>query len=312
MNIVVLCATDRGIQILNLLLQLVPNDKITVFSFKETPHEPPFLDKIRKLSEDNECRFIETKNGSGKQWKDFWETEETNIMLVASWRYLISTEIYTKPKLGTFVIHDSLLPKYRGFAPTPWAIINGEKETGATLFEISDELDAGDIIAQKSIEIHQGDYVSDVMHRVTQCYLNLLKENLNDLLQGNIKGLPQDHTLATFTCKRLPTDNEIDWSWPSIRIHNLIRGVSKPYPGAFSFLNGKKITVWSASLLKDPQKFIGRVPGRVVEFSKTGYTNVLTGDGVIQINEVQIEGEEIVPAATILNKPSQTFGNLSS
>lgn len=310
MNIVVLCATDRGYQFLKLLIQLAPNSKFTVFSFKETSHEPPFLDKIRKLSAEKECRFIETKIGRGKQWQEFWETAETDIMFVVSWRYLISPDIYSKPKLGTFVIHDSLLPIYRGFSPTPWAIINGEKQTGATLFEICDELDAGDIIAQKSIEIHQEDYISGVMERITQCYLDLLKENLSDLLHGKGKRIPQDHSLATFTCKRLPADNEIHWNWNTLRIHNLIRGVSKPYPGAFSFLNGKQIIIWSASLLDNPPNFIGSVPGRVVEFSKSGFAKVLTGDGVIQLNEIQIEGGEIVPAAAILNKLSQKLGHL--
>ncbi len=308
MRIALLCATRRGFLVLEKLFRLAPDAEIIVFSFREEPWEPPFLDDIRQMAMAKDAQFFETKQVGSRRWIPFWESTEIDLVLVASWRYMIPPSVYQRPRLGTFVFHDSLLPKYRGFAPTVWAMINGEDHTGVTLFEIAEEVDAGDIVDQQSVSIGPEDPIAAVMERVSQTYLDLLERNLHRLLEGSAPRSPQDHTLATFTCKRIPEDNQIDWSTSSQSIFNLIRASSSPYPGAFTYLADQKMYIWSAQMLPNFRPHVGRIPGRVIEVRPGEGSVVLTGDGAILLTRVQMEGAEIVCAANALASLSQTVG----
>jgi methionyl-tRNA formyltransferase len=304
MHIALACATRRGYRMLEKLIALAPDAELTVFSFREEAHEPPFVDDIRALAEGHGARFFEGRRVEAP--KDFWESAQVDLMLVVSWRYLIPEAIYRRPVRGTFILHDSLLPTYRGFAPTVWAIVNGEDHTGVTLFEIADDVDSGDMVAQKRVPIAPDDTIADVLEAVTRAYLAVLEDNLFPLLDGSAPRTPQDHTLATFTCKRTLDDNKIDWTQSTAVIYNLIRAVTMPYPGAFTTLGGQKLTIWAARPVE--RNYVGRIPGRVVEFRRGEGSVVLTGDGALLITEVQREGEARVNAADVLNSLSQTLG----
>lgn len=307
MRIVLLCATRRGYRFLDKLADLAAGHELVVFSFREDPWEPAFLDDIRALAERKGARFFETKNVGGEKWWGFWESEPVDLMLVVSWRYLIPEQIYRRPRRGTFVFHDSVLPAYRGFSPTVWAMINGEDHTGVTLFEIAEEVDAGDIVDQKRIPVGPDDTIATVMVRVTEIYLTLLERNLARLLDGTAPRRVQDHHLATFTCKRLPEDNRIDWSADAQEIYNLIRAVTAPYPGAYTSLKGRKLIVWSARREPFPP-YAGRVPGRVVQVRAGEGAVLLTGDGALLITEVQLEGQDRTRADRVLNRITLTLG----
>lgn len=308
MRIVLLCATRRGRLFLEKLVELAPEAELVVFSFREETWEPPFLDSIRDITVTNGGTFYETRSVGSERWRTFWEQTPIDLMLVVSWRYLIPAAVYTKPRLGTFVFHDSLLPVYRGFAPTQWAILNGEKQTGVTLFQIADEVDSGDIVAQCPIPIDDDDTIAEVMERVTQGYLDLIEQYLPSLLAGSAPRTPQNHADATFTCRRLPEDNAIEWTQSTKQIYNLIRATTMPYTGAFTTLNGQTLRVWKAKRLPDYQPYVGRVPGRVVEIRQGEGAVVLTGDGALLLTEVQLEGETISRADLVLNKLAFTLG----
>ena len=307
MRIALLCATQRGYRFLKKLSDIRPQDEIIVFSFREEPWEPPFLDDIQALACSRGYRFVESKKVASHYLDEFWETEEIDLMLVVSWRYLLPADVYQLPPLGTFVFHDSLLPEYRGFAPTVWAIINGNNHTGVTLFEIAEEVDSGDIIDQQRVNINLDDTIAIVMEKVTQVYLEILERNLDKLLAGDAPRTPQDHFLATYTCKRLPDDNQIDWNSSSESIYNLIRAVSQPYTGAYTYLLGKKIFIWSAKRMTNIN-YIGSIPGRVVKVLPDIGSVVLTGDGALLVTQVQRHGEEILCADKVLNSINQTLG----
>ncbi len=307
MRIALLCATQRGYRFLEKLSDIRPQDEIIVFSFREEPWEPPFLDDIQALACSRGYRFVESKKVASHYLDEFWETEEIDLMLVVSWRYLLPADVYQLPRLGTFVFHDSLLPEYRGFAPTVWAIINGNNHTGVTLFEIAEEVDSGDIIDQQRVNINLDDTIAIVMEKVTQVYLEILERNLDKLLAGDAPRTPQDHFLATYTCKRLPEDNQIDWNSSSESIYNLIRAVSQPYTGAYTYLLGKKIFIWSAKRMTNIN-YIGSIPGRVVKVLPDIGSVVLTGDGALLVTLVQRHGEEILCADKVLNSINQTLG----
>jgi methionyl-tRNA formyltransferase len=309
MHIVLLCATDRGLQFLGKLVAMLPaGARLTVVSFREEPVEPPFLDAVKSAATSAGARFFETRNVAGPRMADFWASEDADLMFAVSWRYMIPVEVYERPKFGTYVFHDSLLPAYRGFAPTVWAIANGEDHTGVTLFRISEEVDAGDVVAQRRIAIGPDDAISTVMPAVTKTYLQLLDENLVALASGTAKATPQNHAAASYTCKRLPGDNTIDWAASTARIHNLIRAVSRPYSGATTSLASHALTVWAAERVADAKPYVGRVPGRVVAVLPGKGSIVLTGDGAVLLTRVQAEGGEEKCAADVLDSISMTLG----
>ncbi|MCB9453222.1 MAG: methionyl-tRNA formyltransferase-like protein [Anaerolineaceae bacterium] len=308
MRIALLCATRRGYRFLEKLSALAPEHDLTVFSFRETPWEPPFLEAIADLSRTIGAQFIEARSVSAPELRVFWDETPLDLMFTVSWRYLIPADIYQRPRLGAFVFHDSLLPTYRGFSPTVWAMMNGEDHTGVTLFEMADDVDSGDIVAQKRVPIGETQAIGTVMEKVTDAYLDLLAENLPALLAGTASRTPQHHEDATFTCKLLPEDHVISWTDSTPTIYNLIRAVSAPYPGAFTTLNGQKLTIWEAEKVIPQPDYVGRIPGRVVSFQNGKGAEVLTGDGVLRLIRVQLEGEPIQPAEAVLNRIGYTLG----
>jgi methionyl-tRNA formyltransferase len=307
-KIALLCATHRGYLALKKLAEIEPNAQLIVLSFKEEPWEPPFFNDIRDLAENCHAQFLEAKQVGSPRFASFWDSLSIDLMMTVNWRYMIPPSIYRRARSGTFVFHDSLLPAYRGFSPTVWAMINGEDHTGVTLFEIAEEVDTGPIVDQAFISIRSEDTILEVTERVTDAYLNLLGKNLPALLSGSAGRTPQDHSKATFTCKRLPEDNLITWSAPSGIIYNLIRAVTFPYPGAFTYLNGRLLRVWAAQKLDYP-RYVGAIPGRVVQVIPEQGSVVLTGDGALLIKRVQYDGEDAVIASNILNSPLYTLGH---
>ncbi len=311
MRIAVLCATRRGFRFIQKLTELAPQSEITVFSFPEEPWEPLFLDDIRELTLAKGGQFFETRQVGSPRWRNFWETTTMDLMFTVSWRYMISADIYQQPRLGTFVFHDSMLPEYRGFSPTVWSIVNGEDHTGVTLFEIAEGVDEGDIVAQKRVPIGQDDPIAVVLERVTQAYLDLLEQNLDGLMAGTTPRYLQDHARATYTSKRIPEDNQVDWTKSTTEILNLIRAVSAPYPGAFTYLSGEKIRIWAAQRIPNAQQYVGRIPGGIVAVRPGKGSEVLTGDGSLLLTKAQIEGGETVCAADLLNSLSHRLGRCS-
>lgn len=314
-TIAMFVATRRGLLVLQQVMRLQPAASFIVFSFKESPEEPPFLASIQEVVNEHPraTMYITTKVDSDLYRQKVWDNAEVHIdlALVVSWRYLIPSSVYKVPKCGTYVFHDSYLPVYRGFAPTPWAIINGESYTGASLMLIGENVDEGPLVGQEKIPIEPLATIKDVMEQVTNVYICLVTRHLERLLDSSnpIELTEQDHSLATFTCKRLPTDNWIDFNWPTHRIHNMIRASTVPYPGAFCTIRetGRTLKIWDAVPVENPLSYVGRIPGRVARFGPDGVV-VITGDGEILIKVVSFEGEdEKKPANTVLNKLALTL-----
>lgn len=287
MRILLLCATNRGARFLRHLQALAPNDELVVVSFREDPWEPKFFEEIRLFTQEYDIEFYETKNVANAQMAPLWE-KPIDLILVVSWRYLLPMSHVNQARIAAVVFHDSLLPAYRGFSPTVWAMINGEDHTGVSVLHLAAEVDSGDIIDQVRIPIRPDETIADVMDRVTQAYLVLLEDNFDRFRIGQIPRVPQDHSLATFTCKRVPDDNLIDWNQSSRAIFNLIRAVSQPYPGAYTFYRGTKMVIWSATFPPVTRLYVGSIPGRVISRMPGKGVEVITGDGVLLIKTVQL------------------------
>ena len=175
-----------------------------------------------------------------------------DLLLVIGWYYLIPPALRALAPRGCVGVHASLLPKYRGGAPLVWAMIHGESRTGVTLFHFDDGVDTGDVIAQESFEIAREDTIADVLRKSEKACVSVLRSHLPLLARGAAPRVPQDHTAATQFAQRSPEDGAIDWSWSAERIRNFIRAQTRPYPGAFTTIGGKKVRIWSADVEELP------------------------------------------------------------
>jgi methionyl-tRNA formyltransferase len=307
MKIALFCSTHRGLRFYQRIVESQPHAELIVCSFEPEPFEPQFLLDIKDFADSHKHELLLWDPKSPKKSLELWANRQFDLLFAVNWRYKISDEIYSKANLGAYILHDSLLPIYRGFSPTVWAIVNGEDHTGVTLFKIAEEIDSGDIITQKKIPIGPDEMIDSVMEKVTQGYLEILDAQFPNILQGKVKAYPQDQTKATFTCKRLTTDNKIQWHQSSTEIFNLIRGVSHPYPGAYCQFQGSKLTVWSAERIQNPKKYVGNIPGRVVEIIKNKGIIVLTGDASLLIKTVQLENQNETCSANLISSLSCTL-----
>jgi methionyl-tRNA formyltransferase len=194
-----------------------------------------------------------------------------DVMVACNWRTWIPPEMFTAPRLGTLNVHDSLLPRYAGFAPLNWAIINGETEVGVTAHVMDDRLDRGDIILQWAVPVGPRDTATDMFHATLEMMGPITLEALDHLEHDTGERLPQDMSQATFFHKRSVEDSRIDWSRPAVDIVNLVRAQSDPYPNAFTFAEGRRLRILQASVTAER---CGGTVGRV--FARTA-----DGDGVI-------------------------------
>ena len=179
---------------------------------------------------------------------DELEKMEPDFILTIGWYHMIPTSVLNLPPKGVAGIHASLLPKFRGNAPLVWAIIEGEGETGVSFFYLGTGVDEGDIIGQKAFSIAEGETIADILEKATEASKEVLLDHYDAIADGTSVADPQNHAQATTYPARRPADGEIDWSWPVERIRNFIRAQTRPYPGAFTLIEGMKITIWDASV----------------------------------------------------------------
>lgn len=238
------------------------------------------------------------------------EALEPVLLLAVGWRTIVPMTLVERCHRGAFLVHDSLLPRMRGFAPTPWAIINGERSTGVSLLEMAEEIDSGDIVDQIEVPIGPDEYVGDVYRRINQAAVEVVVRNLDALKAGTARTFPQDESQATYCCSRTPADGLIDWSQTTRRVFDFIRAQTDPLPGAFTWLRGERLHVTRAEPLEHTPAYVGRIPGRIVAFERGGHADVLTGDGILRVWEVRRDVEEArpVPAGDIANSVRLAFG----
>jgi methionyl-tRNA formyltransferase len=190
--------------------------------------------------------------------------------------------------LGAFNIHGALLPRYRGRACINWVVLRGETETGVTLHHMVERVDEGRIVDQQTVPIDPDDTAHDVFKKMIPAARMVLRRCLPAILEGKAQGREQEEALATYFGRRRPEDGQLDWSKPARDVHNLVRAVTHPFPGAFTYLNGHKLFVWSTKPCPGEECI---TPGVVVSSSPL---TVGTGSGVLQIEQAQwSDGEEL-------------------
>lgn len=241
---------------------------------------------------------------------------DADIYVVAAFGQILSQEILDIPRLGCVNIHASLLPEYRGAAPIQQAILDGRKETGVTIMQMAAGMDTGDILTQRTIPIAEDETGGGLFDKLSALGAELIVETLPKLERGEIKPVPQDEEKAT-KCGKLSKDmGRIHWSDDADKLRNLVRGLN-PWPSAYTSLNKKSFKVWRAKALMELEfrqmaKELGddgdglraralddKAYGTVMAVLKDSFV-VLTGDGYLQIFEVQLEGKKRMPVKDFL------------
>lgn len=188
-----------------------------------------------------------------------------DLFVVIAFRMLPEV-VWTMPRLGTFNLHASLLPRYRGAAPINWAVINGDTETGVTTFFLKHEIDTGDIIAQERVEILPTDNVGDVHDRLMMLGADLTIKTIDDIIAGDLRPIPQDKLIGdkepTPAPKIFKETCKIDWNRPAVAIHNLVRGLS-PYPAAWATLLDGDVEVGAVKIFETAPCPCSLAPGEV-------------------------------------------------
>jgi methionyl-tRNA formyltransferase len=278
-----------------------------VFGYPPTPSEEEVDEPVSEVAAKAGIPYHDEPDLRKKPAKELLRKLAPDALLAVKWRRLFDRECLEIPRHGTFIIHDSLLPHLRGAAPLNWALILGDEETGATLFRAVEAVDAGPIAAQIRIPVAANDTAQTLEDKFVPVYAELAARLAQGLRAGDLPLVPQDEARATFGTWRVPEDGALDWTWDAKRIHDFVRALAPPWPGAATRLDGKPCVVTRASVLGREDRWVGRVAGRVVEVIKGRGVAVLAAKGIVLVEELSLEGR-VSRADLVVRSLKSTFG----
>ncbi|HSF31006.1 MAG TPA: formyltransferase [Candidatus Tectomicrobia bacterium] len=262
-----------------------------VVTHEDDPSEHVWFESVSALGQAAGIAVLTPKTPNSPAFMRYLRTLQPDLILSFYYRRLLSSAVLAMPRLGAINLHGSLLPKYRGRAPVNWVLVNGETQTGVTLHYMTEQADAGDIIAQRPVDIAFEDTALTLFEKVAQAAVELLRQTFPCIKAGIVPRQPQDPTQATYFGARTPDDGRIDWDRPALGLYNLVRAVTTPYPGAFTFLHGKKLYVWSCRPIQNGAG--ERQPPGTILGTHEGGCLVATGQGSLLLTQVQLQGEEV-------------------
>lgn len=274
---------EKGLSVLKALIEHGYQDKIkVVVGASDKAVQEDFYSEIKEIS-----------NNNGILWVDKRDFREVNsdYALAISWRWMIP-----EGKARLIVIHDSLLPKYRGFAPLVNMLLNHEPKIGATAIWASDEYDCGDIISQEFVSISYPIKIKDAINKITAVYDSLVLQIFSTLSQGKILvSHPQCDSDASYSLWRNDDDYKIDWARSAHEIQQYIYSLGSPYLGASALMDdGELVRIFDAEVIPDVN-IVNRDNGKVI-FMKNGMPIVVCGKGLLKLTDVRNDkGESLLP-----------------
>lgn len=247
-----------------------------------------------------EQREIEVLQPAGQKEPAFLERFREigpDLGLVAAFGQILPRVLLQIPRLGFINVHPSLVPRYRGAAPIQWTLINGDDRGGVSILEVTPGLDDGDILLQESLEVGRDETAEELLDRLAGLGGRLAVRAFEGLERGGLKGTPQSEENVIWAPVLSKADGRIDWSRPALALHNQIRGV-QPWPGASTQLGDKRLKIYRAQLAPGGPREQAR-PGQIVE-AEADRILVQTGDGLLQLLELQLEGRKRLDAGRFL------------
>ena len=244
---VVFAYHNIGVRCLKALLAQGVDVQLVV-THLDNPNENIWFDSVATLAASKGLRVVTPDDPNTPEFIASIRALNPDLVFSFYYRHMLSKALLDIPTRGAFNMHGSLLPKYRGRVPINWAIICGETVTGATLHRMVAKADAGGIVGQEAVPILPHDIAVHVFDRVSMAAERVLTEALPRLIAGTAIETPQDLSLGSYFGGRKPEDGRIDWTQGAQSIHNLIRGVAPPYPGAFTDIRGLRLRVLRSRL----------------------------------------------------------------
>ncbi|MGB1041765.1 MAG: methionyl-tRNA formyltransferase [Tenacibaculum sp.] len=253
---------------------------------------------VKKYALSQDLPILQPKNLKNEEFQAALKEWNANLQIVVAFRMLPKT-VWAMPKYGTFNLHASLLPEYRGAAPINWAIINGETKTGVTTFFIDDKIDTGEIILQKEIAITETEVVGELHNKLMHLGAGLVSETVDLIAQGDVKTTKQPELEEKSAPKLYPHNCKIDWSKPLNDIYNHIRGLN-PYPAAWTTIkNGEddiSAKIYGVTKSFEPHQLEN---GTIVASKKE--LKIATQEGYLIIEQIKISGKKLMDAKSLLN-----------
>ena len=282
-----------------------------IFTHKDDPREHIWFRSVAELGAARGIPVYAPDDINHPIWVARIKELRPDVLFSFYYRHMVKAPILEIPPAGCLNLHGSLLPKYRGRCPVNWVLIHGEKETGVTLHYMTPRPDDGDIVAQRRIAISDDDTAATLMAKSVEEAGRLLDEALPLIKKGKTPRKPQDHADSSYFGGRRPEDGEVDWTRPAREVRNLVRAVTRPYPGAFSYIGDSRFLFWSVAETEAPPA--GSAPGLVVS---TAPMVVACGKGALRVDAAQsadgvyVTGEQLARDCNIV--PGMRFGSSAS
>ena len=287
---VVFAYHDVGVRCLSVLLAHGVDIPLVV-THEDDPGENVWFGSVARFAREHDIETITPADPNTAELAARLHALSPDFLFSFYYRRMLGRQLLDIQRAGALNMHGSLLPKFRGRAPVNWAIVKGERETGATLHYMTEKPDQGAVVARQAVPILPDDVALDVFRKVTCAAELALDACLPGLLAGNAPALPQDLASGSYFTGRRPEDGRIRWSAPAQEVHDLIRAVAPPYPGAFSDFSWGTLRVLRSRLL--PATFGTEPAGHPVLTVSGGHVDAVCGDGrAVRLIEIEVDGRE--------------------
>lgn len=286
------------------ILQHLVENKYNVVGVITAPDKPAGRGRklnqsaVKKYAISQNLPMLQPKNLKEEDFQEALRNWNANLQIVVAFRMLPKT-VWAMPKYGTFNLHASLLPEYRGAAPINWAIINGETKTGITTFFIDDKIDTGEIILQKEMEIKESETVGELHDKLMYLGADLVKETVELIKKGEVYTTKQPEKEQKPAHKLFPHNCKIDWSLSLHDIYNKIRGLN-PYPAAWTNIHNGTDQISAKIYSVSKEKASHNLDIGTIVFSKL-FLKVAVQDGYLIINDIKLSGKKKMDAKSLLN-----------
>ncbi|MBU3568319.1 formyltransferase [Polynucleobacter alcilacus] len=247
MHAVVFAYHDVGVNCLKALISAGIQVDL-VITHQDDPHENIWFGSVAKLCVEKNIPYITPRADELTGLIPKLQSLAPDYLFSFYYRHMIPAQILACAKIAALNMHGSLLPKFRGRAPVNWAILHGESETGATLHIMEVKPDAGDIVGQAAVSIGPDETATEVFGKVSTAAVEVINQVLPSLVQGNVPRKPNELEKGSYFGGRKPADGQIQWKQTALQVHNLVRAVAPPYPGAFTEHQGQTMLVARTSL----------------------------------------------------------------